>query len=123
MRLYQEPPDNPMWDVITSNSVRAPYLGYVEFTVTESYWVPDSAKYRFFNWPGAAPTLKLVVGPWHYRYEYDLGPNGLQLIRVLLRSRTTGQWAEPTKSSLAKYCWDAAARDAQIAATLDDKLQ
>jgi hypothetical protein len=117
-RLYYEPPGNLIWDVVAGNSVRAPYLAYVEFTVAVSYWVPESAKRRFFNWPGAGPTFKSLVGPWHYRYEYDLGPDGLQLIRVLSRSpdRTAGEWAEPTRDALAKACWDTAARDTQAKA-------
>jgi TPR repeat protein len=118
VRTYQESPVNLVWDVVAGNSVRAPYLGYVEFTVDESYWVSESEKRSFLKWPGAAFYLKWVVGPWHYRYEYDLGPNGLQLTRVLSRSpnRTTGEWAEPTGNAFAKHCWDTAARDTQAKA-------
>jgi Sel1 repeat len=115
-RLYQQPPANLIWDAVAGNSVRAPYLGYIEFTVNIDYWVPESAERNFLKWPGAAPTLKYVVGPWHYRYEYDLGPDGLQLIRALMRNRTTGEWVEPTRDALAKDCWDTAARDTQAKA-------
>ncbi len=117
-RFYQESPVSLVWDVVTGNSVRAPYLGYVEFTVAVSYWVPDSSRQRFLKWPGAVPTLKFVVGPWHYRYEYDLGPDGLQLTRALSRApaKTAGEWAEPTRNAFAKYCWDTAARDTQVKA-------
>jgi hypothetical protein len=112
-RLYQDPPENLTWDVVAGNSVRAPYLGYIEFTVNVNYWVPESRERSFLNWPGALPTLKFVVGPWHYRYEYDLGPNGLQLLRVLLRDKTSSEWKEPTRDAVANNCWDAAARNTQ----------
>jgi hypothetical protein len=116
-QFYQEPPVNLVWDVVAGSSVRARYMGYVEFTVTEDDWVPESAERRFWKITLADP-LKLavhnqIVGPWHYRYEYDLGPDGLQLTRALKRNRTTGEWVEATGDSLAKYCWNTAARDSQ----------
>lgn len=116
VRFYQEPPESVLWDVVAGNSVRAPYLGYVEFTAPESYWVPESAKSRFLKTDEGLAYLKYVVGPYHYRYEYDLGPDGLQLTRALFRNKTTGEWVEPNRGSLAKYCWDAAARDTQTKA-------
>lgn len=117
LQFYDESPENLIWDVVAGNSVRAPYLGFVEFTVTEDDWVPESAKQRFWKITQADPlklaVLKQTAGPYHYRYEYDLGPSGLQLTRVLLRNRATGEWVEPAGGGLAKYCWDMAARDTQ----------
>lgn len=114
-RYYEEPPANVVWDVAAGNSVRAPYLGYVEFTVDEDHWVPDSAGQRFQK-SSASIAYVTIMGayPRHYRYEYDLGPDGLRLTRALLLNKSTGEWVEPKRSVIAEYCWDAAARDTQI---------
>ena len=113
VRFYQEAPANVIWNVVAGNSVRAPYLGYVEFTVHEDYWMPESAERNFFKWPGSVPTLQ-IAGPMRYRYEYDLGPDGIQLTRVLLRNKTTGEWADPNRGVIANHCWDSAARNTAV---------
>jgi hypothetical protein len=110
-RYYEEAPANVLWDVVAGNSVRAPYLGYVEFTVDEDHWVPDSAGRRFMKSTASIAYAKIMeVYPRHYRYEYDLGPDGLQLTRVLLHQKSTGEWVEPSRDVIAKHCWDATAK-------------
>ena len=112
-RYYEESPENVVWNVVVGDSVRSPYLGYVEFTVDLDHWVPDAAGPRFMKSRNATVLYQEMVNayPRHYRYEYDLGPDGLQITRVLLRNKSTGEWVEPKRSVIAEYCWDSAARE------------
>jgi len=112
-RYYEGPPSNVVWDVVAGNSVRAPYLAYVEFTVDGDLWVPDSARGKFSKLPSYFAQEQMGAASWHYRYEYDLGPSGLQLTRVLLRDKSTDKWVEPKRSVIAEHCWDAAARSTE----------
>lgn len=115
-QYYQEPPENVVWDVVAANSVRAPYLGYIEFTINEDHWVPDSAKRKFWKSYAASMTYLTLMQhdfPQHYRYEYDLGPSGLQLITVLRKTKETGGWVAAGRNFTASHCWDTAARNTQ----------
>jgi len=47
----------------------------------------------------------------HFRYEYDLGPGGLQLTKSLNR-RGSGEWVDTSVGK--KSCWDLAARDTRV---------
>lgn len=115
VRMYDFPPANVLWDVIAGNSVRAPYLGYVELAINPQVWVPDSAAHKAWKSGAYAAELKLAgTAPWHYRYEYDLGPNGLQLTRVLWHDNNTAAWKDSSRDdNAAENCWDAAARNTQ----------
>src|SRR5271166_4511613 len=93
VRLYELPPINVLWDVVSGNSVRAPYLAYVEFAINPQVWVPDSAMHKAWKSGAYMADFKLAAtAPWHYRYEYDLGPNGLQLTRALWHNKNTDVW-------------------------------
>jgi TPR repeat protein len=118
-RLYFQPPVNVIWNVVLGNSVRAPYLSSVEFTVEEVNWVPDSARDKFSKsgaWMAEAALENTGALIWHFRYEYDLGPDGLQLTRALWRHKSTDAWKDSDARSFAKHCWDAAARNTQAQA-------
>jgi hypothetical protein len=107
-RDYSGPPENVTWDVISGNSVRAPYMGYIEFTVRGTKDSPHPMT-RGEAWIEGMAN----IGPdiWQIRYEYDLGPGGLQLIKSLYHRQSKQEWlaSEPGKS-----CWDIAARDTRI---------
>src|SRR5271157_212165 len=122
-QYYQGPPENIVWDVVAGDSVRAPYLGYVEFTINENQSVPDSAMQKFQQKFGQRGHTSLtfdaffkilVTFPLHLRYEYDLGPSGLQLTRVLHRNKNTrDSWQDANIRSASSHCWDTAARNTQ----------
>ncbi len=120
VRMYELPPANVLWDVIAGSSVRAPYLGYVEFALYPQVWVPDSAAHKAWKNVAYPAYLKLAgTAPWHYRYEYDLGPNGLQLTRALWHNNNTGAWNDYSHDDKsAKNCWDTAARNTQASESL-----
>ena len=48
-RWYVGPPQNVVWDVSPRSSVRSPYVGYIEFSLPEDYWVPDEVKDKFLR--------------------------------------------------------------------------
>ena len=123
-RYYYQTPANVVWDVVAGNSVRAPYLGYIEFTIKLDHWVPESAERRFRQ-SGASMAYLTIAGgfPLYFRYEYDLGSNGLQLIKALQRhTKTTGEWHDQNIDNPESNCWNVAARDTlPKASTLPDK--
>jgi hypothetical protein len=121
-RVYFGPPTNVVWDVTRNTSVRSPYTGYIEFTVPRTTWVPtevwdkwtskaSDATKDFFLRP--VPSLKT-------RYEYDVGPAGLQLTRMLSRSADESEWKDGpsqkacSQSGCATLCWEDAAQKWQI---------
>ncbi len=128
-RVYFGPPTNVVWDVSSSNSVRAPYIGYVEFTVPRQGWVPPDV---YDKWSERASEIynDLLFRPipnLKYRYEFDIGPEGLQLTRTLYRSADDADWNDspalkrcPGESGCPLLCWDQAAQKGQ---TVSDKLK
>ena len=104
-RWYVGPPQNVVWDVLPSTSVRSPYLGYIEFSLRYEQSVPDEAKDKFVG--SAGDLLLLSQGPVKHRYEFDLGPSGLELTRMLYGNKAA------TDESPDDSCWQKAARDLQ----------
>jgi hypothetical protein len=129
-RFYFGPPKNVVWDVAPSKSVRAPYAGFIEFSVSYYFWVPPETRDKYDRkYPGLLRDLR--TPDFKRRYEYDVGPEGLELIRAL--SRREGQasvgngdhisteWADSPKVEVqgnSGVCWDNAARKSQ---TVSDK--
>jgi hypothetical protein len=115
-RYYYDAPLNVVWNVVEGNSVRAPYLAYIEFAVNEDHWVPPSASNRFSS-SGASVSYIAGFGFYspHFRYEYDLGPDGLQLMRALLRYKASDGWRD-VGSEFAGSCWGIASRNTQAQA-------
>jgi len=112
-RVYFGPPINVVWDAIPSGSVRSPYAGWVEFTVPRRFWVPDDVyeKYKddysdVYKQMLFKPTPSLKI-----RYEFDVGPGGLQLTRTLERDENEPEW----KDARSDLCWDQAAQNGQTA--------
>jgi len=107
-QMYQGPPGNVLWDVTRSGSVRSPYIGYIEFSIPQELSVPPDVMQRWSN-EAADLYAKMVSTPQptlKYRYEFDLGPEGLQLARMLLRSEDQTEWKDaPTK---VETCWERA---------------
>jgi len=112
-RWYVGPPQNVTWDVVPGSSVRSPYVGYIEFSLGWDYWVADEMKDKFrrSEASSAAELLKTQedVHPMKYRYEFDLGPNGLELTKML-RGRDPGNWVDERPDDT---CWQKAARVVQ----------
>lgn len=113
-QVFQGPPRNVLWDVTHNGSVRSPFTGYIEFSIPQQLSVPPDVMQKWSN-EAADLYAKMVATPQptlKYRYEFDLGPDGLQLTRTLLRSEDQTEWKDaPTK---IETCWQRAAQSGQI---------
>lgn len=109
-RWYIGPPQNVVWDVVQSNSIRSPYVGYIEFSLPEDYWVPDEVKDKFEKTEesSSAELAHALGGPMKHRYEFDLGPKGLELTKMLHGNKTEMVDDRPDDT-----CWQKAARNAE----------
>ena len=86
-------PRNVIWDVTSSESSRSPYSGYLQYSVhpeidvlpVESYgeWL----KKRGLIWDMAQKIMSIDL-----KFEFDVGPSGLELVRVLSRSKAYPDW-------------------------------
>jgi len=99
--IYDGPPVNVVWDVKASDSIRAPYFGYVEFFLPREFSATKEECEKSHSCRDMIETTK----PFRYRFEFDLGPDGLDLVRQLVRLASDKDWsdARPDKS-----CWQTA---------------
>jgi len=113
-RTLVGPPQNVTWDVKPSNSVRAPYVGYVELTTPWDFFVPPDSFSKFTRkYPGWVEK-EYAQKPREWRYEFDIGPDGLELTKTFYRDDKQGDW----KPGPAAYCWgDAAMKGQTVAAS------
>ena len=114
-RWYIGPPQNVVWDVTQVASVRAPYTGYIEFSLKYRQWIPDEVREKYDTDPFGLNILLVLQGPIKHRYEFDLGPGGLDLTRMLVGNKLDGD-DRPDDT-----CWQKAARNAH--ATADSPLR
>ncbi len=107
--VYVGPPYNVTWDVATSESVRAPYTGYIELVVLYRDVVnPEACKKN----PWGCEAIQLIPHrPLVLRYEYDLAPEGLNLVKALSRWDNESNWGNRTVGGSS--CWERAARPAR----------
>jgi len=113
------PPQNVTWDVRPRDSARSPFTGYIEFTMLLEIWVPPES---YEKWASKYPVLEevsLQQRPSEYRYEFDIGPDGLELARTQYRDEKMppGERTPPPetawKPTKPAYCWGKAAQKAQ----------
>lgn len=113
LRWYAGPPQNVVWDVVPGKSVRSPYLGFIEFVLRPDYWVPNEVKDKFEQSQESSSAelskIQADLDPMKYRYEFDLGPSGLELTKML-RGRKPSNWLDESPDDT---CWQKAARDLQ----------
>jgi len=106
-RLYFGAPKNVVWDIARSESARSPYMGYIEFSVAHYFWVPKESQDKFERkYPGLYADF-LGMPDIKFRYEFDVGPSGLELTKALDRQANKTEWVDSIKKAT---CWDAAAR-------------
>jgi hypothetical protein len=109
-RVFWGPPTNVVWDVTPSNSLRSPYVAYIEFTIPSEYAVPPETYDRTMAVYGlivakGIPNRKV-------RYEFDLGPEGLQLMKMLSRSAGETEWRDGSSRkscsppNCGRICWE-----------------
>jgi hypothetical protein len=113
-QLRQGPPEDVTWDFLPGSGVSPafPHMGYIEFATRWELWVPPGSLLKHNHDPGRL-NLRIEVShwaPWRYRYEFDVGPGGLELTRVVCR-KEEGGW----KSEVPTSCWGRAAQQGQTA--------
>lgn len=107
VRIYQGPPTNLIWDVTATKSARSPYSGYIEFSLPQEFLVPFDVTVKYLH--KNAEFYAKMRESWpnlKYRYEFDIGPTGLQLTRMFSRPIDKTEWSD----SDGHGCWDDAAR-------------
>jgi hypothetical protein len=113
-RLYFGAPKNVIWDVLRSGSARSPYMGYIEFSVSHHFWVPKERLDKFESEHPGLYAAEMGLPDWKLRYEFDIGPDGLELTRLLVRQANETEWLDSPKRDV---CWEIAARKGQTAQT------
>lgn len=112
MRIYEGPTLNVEWDVGESKSIRSPYQGYVEAHVAQEFWLPTDVFDKYSDKMGLE-YKKMFIGPQPplvCKYEFDLGPHGLELYRSFYLSSDKTEWKDYKLNS--GRCWDEAVRKA-----------
>jgi hypothetical protein len=89
--IYNGPPSNVVWDVKPSSSVRVPYLGFVEFFLPREF--SASEKVCAKN-PRYCAEITNATKPYRYRFEFDLGQDGLELTKLLVKSESDKEWID-----------------------------
>ena len=110
MRIYQGPTLNVEWDVGESASIRSPYQGYLEVHLGWKFWLPTDVYEKYSGKMGLDYT-KMFRGPPRTlvcKYEFDLGPNGLELYRSVSRWSDQTEWGDYKTAS--GRCWDEAVK-------------
>jgi hypothetical protein len=103
------PPTSIVWDVARSQTVRSPYAGYIEFSA--NYYVSVAPENRD-KFERKNPDLyhELLAHPyqnWKFRYEFDLRPEGVELMREMIRRPDAGGWDD---GEAKNPCWQNAVR-------------
>jgi len=106
--FYVGPPSNVTWDVKANSSVRAPYMGYIEFFLPREF----SASKEYCAKHAYLCAQMMLIPSFQYRFEYDLGPDGLELMKLLAKKKEDKDWSDvqPSAAGLANTCWLKAAR-------------
>jgi hypothetical protein len=106
--FYYGPPSNVTWDVKPSSSVRSAYAGHIEFYLPREF--SASKKYCARNESFCAQMM--LVPSFQYRFEFDLGTDGLELMKTLAKSKEDKEWNDVSSNSagLNESCWLKAAR-------------
>lgn len=97
--FYVGPPTNLEWDVLPSKTVRSPFQGVIEFTLPtrskdiDKTNLPKKQQQKCAAMAAANASIQADVlanlmkqGPQpqgHYRYEFDVGSNAPELVKIL----------------------------------------
>jgi hypothetical protein len=103
--ILDGPPYNVTWDISASQSVRAPYAGYIELTAPT---VVHCSAARRQSSPMGCDIVERPEFPLVLRYEYDLSPDGLSLSKILVRRDNETEWSN--RPNVSNYCWERAAQ-------------
>lgn len=99
------PPENVTWDAIAQPSIRAPYKGFVEYSIPAYQQLPPTDNYCNDPKVKKAECKRMwVIGtqiyreqsihPRQYRYEFDVSDRGLEFLRAFKKEQQSNgeQW-------------------------------
>jgi hypothetical protein len=112
-RIYHGPPQNVGWDVGESKSIRSFYQGYIEVHIPQQFWLPPDVTKKYGGDKAPVWYTKMVYEPWptlEYRYEFDVGPRGLELYKSSSRTSGKAEWGDYGPLEAGGNCWDEAVR-------------
>jgi hypothetical protein len=108
------PPSNVTWDVKPSPSpIRAPFLGFIEFSLPRGF----SASKKYCAQYAEVCARLLVQSSVPLRFEFDLGPDGLELMKLLVKNKEEDkEWSDirPDAAVLSDTCWLKAAHAGEM---------
>lgn len=97
------------WDVLASNSLRAPFQGYIRFDLPFDLHETDEAKRSKELHAKYEFVVKTLSKFTEYRYEFDLGSGAPALRRALFKLPPSSDFMpyEPSANSVGSiFCWD-----------------
>jgi hypothetical protein len=108
-RDYLDTPANVIWDAKKQDSMRAPYLAYIEFTSHFFTSVPPSSREKYEKLIGFVPIMHL--GEWYFRYEFDVGPTTVKFSRAFVKYPSGHAATDPFPTGSEPFsrndmCWD-----------------
>jgi len=112
--FYHGPPTNVEWDVLPSKTVRSPFQGVIEFTLPHRRQGVDPATqskqvHRMcMALEADAARNRPKVQRGHYRYEFDLGSDTPELVKMLWVVDETKEVVAASTSG--NQCWVKVAR-------------
>ena len=99
------PPTSVIWDIESKQSIRSPYIGYVEYSVPAYMKLPPTDDYCNAKdikkseckrmWViGTQAYEKQVNHPQQFRYEFDVSDHGVEFLRAFKKTqqRDDEQW-------------------------------
>lgn len=102
--MYFEPPINVTWDVLPNSSARAPLAAYIEFATPRKFVISANGASHFD--PKYEDEMTQAAWTQRHRYEFDVSPAGISLVRTLRFGKT--DWIDEDPN---KYCWQNLARE------------
>ena len=78
------------------------------FSLNHRRWIPDEVREKYEDLPGSGYDL-LRMSPVKHRYEFDIGPTGLELAKMVIVGKDGSLGDEQAED----FCWQKAARNTQ----------
>jgi len=93
-KIILSAPRDVTWDVTTSSNARSPYTGYLQYLVFSDIDVPQQSMRDWSRAGYMALWLQQKKTIWDQesRFEFDIGPSGLELVRALHRPKGGTEW-------------------------------
>lgn len=103
-RIWSGPPSNVTWDVQRGESARSPCSGYLQFAQPADIDVPAASYSEWSKKEGLIEEEHRKMFSLEFRYEFDVGPSGLEVVRLLTRNEGDTNWETATGNLALPTC-------------------